>query len=59
MILYLTALGLYTHNLRKNAKNRIVMSFLSQTLSETAVHCAFKIILSGKSYNCGFFCSFE
>ena len=30
-------LGLYAHDLCKNAKNRIVISFLSQTLCETAV----------------------
>ena len=29
--------GLYAHELCKNAKNRIVMSFLSQTLCKTAV----------------------
>ena len=36
-IFYLMVLGLYTHDLCKNARNRIVMSFLSQTLFETAV----------------------
>ena len=30
-------LGLYTHELRKSANNRIVISFLSQTLCETVV----------------------
>ena len=36
-IFYLMVLGLYAHDLCKNAKNRIVISFLSQTLCETAV----------------------
>ena len=36
-IFYLMVLGLYAHDLCKNAKNRIVISFLSQTLFETAV----------------------
>ena len=36
-IFYLMVLGFYTHELRKNAKNPIVISFLSQTLCETAV----------------------
>ena len=31
-------LGFYTHELGKNAKNRIVISFLSQTLCETVGH---------------------
>ena len=46
-------LGFYTHELSKNAKNRIVISFLSQTLCETVVgggesgkgaSCKFKIV---------------
>ena len=37
-IFYLIVLGLYTHELYKNAKNRIVISFLSQTLCETVVN---------------------
>ena len=36
-IFYLIVLGLYTHELYKNAKKRMVISFLSQTLCETAV----------------------
>ena len=36
-IFYLMVLGLYAHDLCKNAKNRIVMSFLSETLCETVV----------------------
>ena len=36
-IFYLLVLGFYAHDLCKNAKNRIVMSFLSQTLCKTAV----------------------
>ena len=36
-IFYLIVLGLYAHDLYKNAKYRIVISFLSQTLCETAV----------------------
>ena len=36
-IFYLIVFYLYTHELYKNAKNRIVISFLSQTLCETAV----------------------
>ena len=36
-IFYLMVLGLYAHELCKNAKNRIVISFLSQTLCKTAV----------------------
>ena len=38
-IFYLMVTGLYIHELYKNAKNRIVISFLSQTLCETAVLC--------------------
>ena len=36
-IFYMMVLGLYTHDRCRNAKNRIVMSFLSQNLCETAV----------------------
>ena len=36
-IFYLMVLGLYAHDLCKNAKNHIVISFLSHTLCETAV----------------------
>ena len=36
-IFYLIVSGLYTHELYKNAKNRIVISFLSQILCETVV----------------------
>ena len=36
-IFYLMVHGLYAHHLRKNAKNRIVISFLPQTLCEKAV----------------------
>ena len=36
-IFYLMVFGFYTHELCKNAKNRIVISFLSQTLCETVV----------------------
>ena len=38
-IFYLIVLGLHAHELCKNAKNRIAISFLSQTLCETAVYC--------------------
>ena len=37
-IFYLMVLGLYAHDQCRNAKDRIVMSFLSQTLCETAVY---------------------
>ena len=36
-IFYLMIHGLYAHDLCKNAKSHLVMSFLSQTLRETAV----------------------
>ena len=36
-IFYLMVLSFYTHELSKNAKKRIVISFLSQTLCETVV----------------------
>ena len=36
-IFYMMVLGLYTHDQCRNAKNRKVMSFLSQNLCETAV----------------------
>ena len=35
-IIYLMVLDLYAHDLCKNAKNRIVILFLSETLCETA-----------------------
>ena len=44
-IFYLIVLGLYTHELDKNAKKRIVISFLSQTLCETVVSCSFYLHL--------------
>ena len=36
-IFYLMVLGLYTHELCKNAKKCIIISFMSQTLFETPV----------------------
>ena len=44
MIFYLMVLGFFTHELCKKAKNRIVISFLSETLSETAVSSNLTII---------------
>ena len=41
-IFYMMVLGLYTHDLCKNAKNRTVISFLSQSLCETAVLIVYK-----------------
>ena len=45
-IFYWIVLGLYTHELYKNAKKRIVISFLSKTLCETAVPHKIKLISS-------------
>ena len=37
---------------------KFIFPYFFRSFLGKIIHCVFKIILSGKSYNCGFFCSF-